>query len=108
VYERGDAWLARLPGIGLKPALIVSRRVVSLSLRPVVARITSVDRERSIPTAVALQTGDLGELPQSSWVICHDLFTLPDRSALVQHLGTIPPQRLVEVDAALRYTLSLQ
>ena len=108
MYERGDAWLARLPGVGPKPALIVSRRVVSLSLRPVVARLASVDRERSIPTAVALQAGDLEPLAQFSWVICHDLFTLPDRSALISYLGTVPPQRLVELDAALRYTLALR
>lgn len=107
MYERGDAWLARLPGIGLKPVLIVSRRVVSLRLRPIVVRITSIQRARPIPTAVALEAGELAELPQPSWAICHDLFTLADPAALVQHLGTISPPRQVEVDAALRYTLAL-
>lgn len=107
MYERGDVWLARLPSIGLKPVLIVSRRVVSLSLRPIVVRITRVERARTIPTAVALDAGEFAELPHGSWVICHDLFTLGDGKALVQHLGTISPHRQVQVDAALSYTLAL-
>jgi len=97
----------RLPEVGLKPALIVSSRVVTLNLRPIVARITSVARERSIPTVVALAPGELSGLPDRSLVVCHDVFTLLTADALVEHLGTVTPERLLEVEAALRFSLGL-
>ena len=57
VYERGAVWTARLPGVGPKPVVIVSDRAVTLALHPIVARVTSVERQRAIPTAVATRTG---------------------------------------------------
>lgn len=37
MLERGDVGWATLPGVGRKPA-VVSTRVVSVALRPIVAR----------------------------------------------------------------------
>ena len=101
-------WNARLPGIGLKPALLISRRVVTINLRPIVARISSVPRERAIPpTAVGIAPGEVAGLSQPSWALCHDMFTLLSPDALVERLGQIAPLSLYEVEAALGYTLGL-
>ena len=100
-------WNARLPGIGLKPALLISRRVVTINLRPIVARISSVPRERAIPTAVGFAPGEVAGLSQPSWALCHDMFTLLSPDALVERLGQIAPLSLYEVEEALGYTLGL-
>jgi mRNA-degrading endonuclease toxin of MazEF toxin-antitoxin module len=106
VYERGDVCWARLPGVGRTPVLIVSARVVTLALRPIVARITSVERDRPVPTAVRLEDGEVSALPERSWVICHDLFTLLDSERL-ERIGTVSPRRMVDVEEALRAALAL-
>lgn len=107
MYERGDVWWARLPDVGRKPVLVVSARVVTLALRPIVARITSVERDRPIPTAVALADDEIAGLPGRSWIVCHDLFTLSDGGLLVERVGALSPARLVDVEDALRAALAL-
>ncbi len=104
--ERGDVCWARLPEVGRKPVLVVSARAVTLALRPIVVRITSIERVRPIATAVLLEEGEISGLPARSWVICHDLFTLLDPLAL-EHIGNISPSRMVDVEEALRAALAL-
>lgn len=106
MLERGDVCWADLPAVGSKPVLVVSGRVVTLALRPIVVRITSLDRERRIPTAVALSDGEVPGLPRRSWVICHDLFTLLDAGGL-EPIGRLSPRRMVAVEDALRFALGL-
>lgn len=97
---------ADLPELGRRPVLVVSARVVTLALRPIGARITSIDRDRPIPTAVRLEEGEVPGLPQSSWVICHDLFTLLTAEGL-ERVGTVSARRMVDVEDALRAALAL-
>ncbi len=106
MHRRGDVCWAQLPGLGRKPVLIVSARVVTLALRPIVARITSIERERSIPTAVRLEEGEIAGFPASSWIICHDLFTLLTADGL-ERVGTVSARRMVDVEDALRAALAL-
>jgi mRNA-degrading endonuclease toxin of MazEF toxin-antitoxin module len=106
VYRRGAVWTADIPDVGRKPVVIVSSRLVTLNLQPIVARITSTQRTRTIETAVALDAGEVGELPLTSYVLAHELFTLPD-GALVKHLGLLQPKRMMEVDAATLVALGL-
>jgi mRNA-degrading endonuclease toxin of MazEF toxin-antitoxin module len=106
VYERGAVWTARLPGIGLKPVVIVSDRAVTLALHPIVARVTSVERERVVPTAVAIEPGEVEGLPQHSYVLCHDLVTLNDGD-LVQRLGVVPTQRLLDIENRLAFVFRI-
>lgn len=106
MLERGDVGWATLPGIGRKPVVVVSSRVVSVALRPVVARITSIERDRPLPTAVALEDGEVAGLPARSWIICHDLATLAGDEPL-ERLGALSPARMVDVEEALRAVLDL-
>lgn len=103
---RGDVHQTRLPGLGRRPALIVSWDSVNVRLRqPIVARITATERERSLDTFVALDPGEAGaELP--SYVLCHDLSTVRAQDIGV-YLGTVGPTRMREVEAALRRSLDL-
>lgn len=105
MYQRGAVWLADLP-IGSKYVVIVSTQAVTMHLRPIVARITSVKRERTIDTTVALAAGEVEGLPEDSLVICHDLFTLPD-GVLKKHQGNLNPGRVLEVEKAIQIALGL-
>jgi len=58
-FSRGAVWFVEIPGVGDKPALIVSWRPVQQALNAaIVARITSVEKKRSLPTAVQLDAGE--------------------------------------------------
>jgi mRNA-degrading endonuclease toxin of MazEF toxin-antitoxin module len=107
VYRRGAVWTAELPDVGRKPAVIVSSRVVTLKLSPIVARITSVVRERALPTVVSLGPGEVEALPDASFVLVHDLFTLTG-ARLVAHLGWLRSERMLEVDEAMLIALGLE
>jgi mRNA-degrading endonuclease toxin of MazEF toxin-antitoxin module len=106
VYERGAVWTARLPGIGSKPVVIVSDRAVTLALRPIVARITSVERQRAVATAVAIEPGEVDGLRERSYVLCHDLTTLNDGD-LVERLGAVPTQRLLDIENRLAFVFRI-
>jgi mRNA-degrading endonuclease toxin of MazEF toxin-antitoxin module len=75
-------------------------------MHAVTARITSRARDRSIPTAVEVDPDHENRLHAPSYVLCHDLLTVPqiDLSAPFGRLG---PADLFAVEAALRYALSL-
>lgn len=86
--------------------LVVSWQAINEGLRsPVVARITSRVRERSLPTYVPLEAGEAG-LPEASYVLCHDLVTLRE-SDFRRRAGVLPLGRMLEVDNALRRALAL-
>jgi mRNA-degrading endonuclease toxin of MazEF toxin-antitoxin module len=103
---RGAVWFVDIPGVGDKPALIVSWQPIQDALKAaIVARITSVEKKRSLPTAIALEAGEAG-LEQSGYVLCHDLFTV-DRDLFRRHTGSLTPAKLLEVDEGLRRALDL-
>ena len=106
IVERGAVHLTQLPGIGRRPALVVSWAGVNMRLgQPVMARITTVGRERALDTFVALQAGE-GGLEHESFVLCHDLTTV-GASAVGLRLGRLHRRRMRQVDVALRRSLGL-
>jgi mRNA-degrading endonuclease toxin of MazEF toxin-antitoxin module len=106
VYERGAVWTARLPDIGRKPVVLISDRSVTLALKPVVARVTSVERPRAMPTTVPIEPGDVEGLPHRSYILCHDLTTLKDGD-LLEHLGDVPAECLVDIEDRLQFVFGL-
>jgi mRNA interferase MazF len=105
--SRGAVWFASLPEIGLKPVAVVSPNFINRALANViVARITSVQRPRTLPTFVVLDPDEVPGLPDESIVICHDLFTIP-KTLLDRHLGDLSTHRLLQVDTALGVALGL-
>ena len=106
MYERGEVWLARIEQVGVKPVVLVSDRSVSIALRPIAARITSVERPRAVPTAVALAPGEVDGLPEHSYILCHDLMTLRDGS-LVEQVGSVSRRRMVDVEDRLLFVFGM-
>jgi len=106
VYRRGAVWTAQLPGIGLKPAVVLSDQTVTFALRPIVARITSVERARNVPTAVVLEPGEVDGLAERSYVLCHDLVTVSIEE-LVAHMGPVPSERLSEIEDRLAFVFGI-
>jgi mRNA-degrading endonuclease toxin of MazEF toxin-antitoxin module len=105
-FSRGSVWFVDIPGVGDKPALIVSWQPIQRALSSaIVARITSVRKRRSLPTAIRLDAGEAG-LDGPGYVLCHDLFTI-DRELFRRHAGTLSPRRLLEVEDGLRRALDL-
>ncbi len=107
MYRRGAVWMADLPDAGRKPAVIVSSRLVTLKLNPIVARITSVARERAIETVVPLDHGEVEGLPDASFVLGHDIYTLSE-GGLVEHLGWLQSDRMMQVEEAVLTALGVE
>jgi mRNA-degrading endonuclease toxin of MazEF toxin-antitoxin module len=103
-FTRGSVWFVELPGIGDKPAVIVSWQPIQQALgAAIVARITSVEKRRALPTAVALDAGEAG-LDRGGYILCHDLITL-DREIFRHFTGRLSAPRLLQVEDALRQAL---
>jgi mRNA-degrading endonuclease toxin of MazEF toxin-antitoxin module len=103
---RGEVWWADLPHLGRRPALVVSAQTLNRVLTHVTAaRITGADRERSLPSYVPLEPPE-GELPERSFVLCHELHPIP-KAALRERVGQLGPTRMSEVETALRMALDL-
>ncbi len=106
MYRRGAVWTAQFPNVGRKPAVILSDQTVTLALGPIVARITSVERARNIPTAVVLEPGEVDGLPERSYVLCHDLVTVQTEE-LVAHMGPVPSERMSEIEDRLAFVFGV-
>jgi mRNA-degrading endonuclease toxin of MazEF toxin-antitoxin module len=106
MYERGAVWTARIPEVGIKPVVILSDQTVTLALRPIVARITRVERPRTVPTSVALASGEIEGLPEHSYILCHDLMTMQD-GGLVEHLGAVSRERIIEIEDRLAFVFGV-
>jgi len=105
-FSRGAVWFVELPDVGDKPALIVSWQPIQQALKAaIVARITSAEKKRSLPTAVRLEPREAG-LDRGGYVLCHDLFTI-DQQLFRRYAGTLSPPKLLEVEDALRRALDL-
>jgi len=105
-FTRGAVWFVAIPGVGDKSALIVSWQPIQQALdAAIVARITSAEKRRSLPTAVPLEAGDAG-LDRPGYVLCHDLFTI-DRDVFRRYSGALAQTKLLEVEDALRRALDL-
>ena len=66
---------------------------------------TSASQGRRGPTVVELPGGSAG-FPKASFAVCHQVTTL-DRAKLTRKVGTLPPEFLREVEAALKAAMDL-
>lgn len=107
IVDAGEVWWFELPRVGRKPGVVCSRRAVNLRLMPVVARITTVDRERELTTAVALDAGDVEGLPQAGFALAHDLFLAGPAAPALTPAGRLSAHKLVELRRALSWTFAL-
>ena len=113
VLKRGDIWWASLafprgsePGYR-RPVVVVQSDAFNLSRiqTVIVAVITSNIRLAKAPGNLTLTAAQSGLLKESV-VNVSQLITL-DQRYLTEHVGTLPAERLSELDQALRLVLSL-
>jgi len=97
--QRGEIWLADLPGDKIRPVLVMTRTAVVRYLHSVIAApVTST--VRGIPTEVALSISE-GLLHPS--VANFDNVQLVSRSRLIRRVGALSGDRLAAACRALRF-----
>jgi mRNA interferase MazF len=96
--NRGELWLYRFKAPDKRrPVLVLSRQAVIPLLNTVmVAPVTSTLRDA--PSHVPVGTAEGLKHPSA---VSLDHVQTVDRSKLVQHLGTLPPEKLAQVCRAL-------
>jgi mRNA interferase MazF len=103
---RGGLYYAGFPEVGDRTVLVISWDAINNGMRsPIVCQVTTVERERNLPTYVFLPAGE-GGVEQDSYILCHEIVTL-DAEDFRREVGVIPPAFLVQVEAALRRALDL-
>jgi mRNA interferase MazF len=113
--KRGEVWWAELATRsgseqrGRRPVVVVSHdafnAIATWRSIVVVPLSTSDAQARRGPTAITVTRGTAGLL-RSSIALCHQVTTL-DRSKLSKHIGTLPANVLVEIEAGLKAALAL-
>ncbi len=100
--NRGDVYDVEIPG-GPHPAVIVTRdRAIPLLRNVCVVAVTS--RIRGLPTEVPL--GPAHGLARECAANCDNMFTIPKR-ALGRRRGSLGPEEIFRLNAALRIALDL-
>ena len=112
---RGEVYWADLPPrsgseqTGRRPVIVVSHdgfnQTPAWRSIIVIPISTSASQGRRGLTVVEIPGGAAG-LPKTSSAVCHQVTTL-DRAKLTRRAGSLPPELLREVDAALKAALDL-
>lgn len=101
--NRGEVYDVDWPGLGPRPAVVVTRPTAIAHLINVTVVIVTT-RVRGLPTEVEL--GAAHGLVECSVANCDNLLTVP-KSALTGRRGTLGPADLYALDHALRIALAL-
>jgi mRNA interferase MazF len=105
VIQRGDVFLVNLdPVVGseigkTRPAVVLQNELANQTSPTVTVAPISSNTRRVFPFQVPLAAGE-GGLERDSKVLCEQIRTL-SRRRLLQHLGSLPADRLEEIRTAL-------
>jgi len=105
VTQRGDVFLVNLdPVVGsevgkTRPAIVLQNEMANRTSPTVTVVPLSTQVERVFPFQVLIPAGE-GGLPRDSKALCEQIRTLSTKR-LLQHLGSLPPERLEEIRTAL-------
>jgi mRNA interferase MazF len=109
---RGEVYWVRLdPTVGTemqktRPGVIVSNDIGNeLSARVIIAPVTSQGTQRVFPFEVLAHAGEAGLTEAGKIAI--DQIRSVDKLRLGRRIGMLPQERIVEVDKAIRVTLSV-
>jgi mRNA-degrading endonuclease toxin of MazEF toxin-antitoxin module len=92
-----------------KIVLIVSRDTLNeLRMSVILARLTSQQRYRGLPTTVEVHPSDENGLAATSFVLCHDVLTQPQTVLDPRPKGRLELQPLLLVGDALRFALAVE
>lgn len=101
--SRGDVYDVEWPGLGRRPAVIVTREVAIPFLRDVVVALVT-RTIRGLSTEVLLDEAQ--GLREESVINCDNLLTVP-KNAFVGYRGSLGPVEFSHLDDALRLALDL-
>ena len=112
---RGDVYLVNLdPIVGkeigkARPAVIIQNNVGNgFSPVTIIAPISSVKEiTKPLPIMVFLKKGE-GGISQDSYIDCGQIRTVDKAKRLITKFGNIGKAKMLEVDKALKISLSLQ
>ena len=112
---RGDVYLVNLdPIIGkeigkARPSVIIQNDIGNkFSPVTIIAPISSVKEiTKPLPIMIFLKKGE-GGLSEDSYVDCGQIRTVDKDQRLITKFGTLDKSKLLEVDKALKVSLSLQ
>jgi mRNA interferase MazF len=110
--RRGEVYLADLDPAkgseqaGRRPVLVFEDdRLIAATLTVVIIPFTSNVAMQKLPTCVFVPAGE-GGLRQDSVAICHQIRAL-DKRRLLDYWGTLPDERMAEVERAVLRTLGI-
>lgn len=102
--KRGDIWWARMPlPAGKRPVVLVSRDS-AYAVRTSVTVVEISTTVRGIPSEVPL--GKRDGLPRACAANADSLVTIP-KTWLDERIAPLRPEKLQELDAALKFSLAL-
>ncbi len=103
--KRGEIYWADLgPPVGRRPVLVLSRNAVIPVLSAVViAPISRTIREIASEVRLGPEQG----LPEECTALCDNLLTVPKDAFERSPVGALGPERLIELDEALRFALEI-
>ena len=102
--KRGEIWWARMPApAGKRPVVLVSRDS-SYAVRSSITVVEVSRTVRGIPTEVPL--GKREGLPAKCAANADNLVTIP-KSWLDARVGSLPGEKVLALDEALKFALSL-
>jgi mRNA interferase MazF len=111
--RRGDVYLADLDPAkgseqaGRRPVLVFEDdRLIPATLTVVVIPFTGNMAMRKLPTCLLVPAGE-GGLRQDSVAIGHQIRAL-DKQALIEYWGTLPDERMAEIERAVLRTLGIR
>lgn len=103
--QRGDVFLVNLdPVVGsevgkTRPAIVLQNEMANRTSPTVTVVPLSTKVERVFPFQVLIPAGE-GGLTRDSKALCEQIRTLSTKR-LLEHLGSLPPERLEEIRSAL-------
>lgn len=110
--RRGDMYWVNLdPVVGTeiaktRPAVIISNNIGNeFSTRVIVAPLTTAGQDKVYPFEVLIPIAE-GGLPQPSKAALDQIRTV-DKRRLGRFIGMLPPERMREIDQAIRLSLAV-
>lgn len=96
-------------GEARKLAVVVSANALNLAgMHVAVARLTRQERYRAVPSVVLVEPDEPTGLTVTSFVLCHDLLTVPQSALDPRPIGSLPLGKIIETEEKLRYALDLR
>ncbi|MBI4043391.1 MAG: type II toxin-antitoxin system PemK/MazF family toxin [Candidatus Diapherotrites archaeon] len=114
IIKRGDVLLADLDPVKgseqgkIRPCIVVQNAPANqFSPNTIIVPMTSTIPDKKYPTNVILPKGETG-LPKESTALCSQVRTISKQHRVLRKMGSLKPQRMREVDEALKTSLALE